>query len=81
MLADVVLLLPVYSAGEPPIVGADSKAIAQAMRLRGFHTVVVADSMLQLKEVAKGLLLDNDVLLTMGAGDIGQLSKQWREEK
>jgi UDP-N-acetylmuramate--alanine ligase len=80
MLADVVVLLPVYSAGESPIAGADSKAIAQAMRLRGFQSVVVADSMAQLNAVAKGLLLDGDVVLTMGAGDIGQLSKQWREE-
>lgn len=80
MLADVVVLLPVYSAGESPIAGADSKAIAQAMRLRGFQSVVVADSMAQLNVVAKGLLLDGDVVLTMGAGDIGQLSKQWREE-
>lgn len=80
MLADVVVLLPVYSAGESPIAGADSKAIAQAMRLRGFQSVVVADSMAQLNSVAKGLLLEGDVVLTMGAGDIGQLSKQWREE-
>lgn len=80
MLADVVVLLPVYSAGESPIAGADSKAIAQAMRLRGFQSVVVADSMAQLNSVAKGLLLAGDVVLTMGAGDIGQLSKQWREE-
>lgn len=80
MLADVVVLLPVYSAGESAIAGADSKAIAQAMRLRGFQSVVVADSMAQLNSVAKGLLLEGDVVLTMGAGDIGQLSKQWREE-
>jgi UDP-N-acetylmuramate--alanine ligase len=80
MLADVVVLLPVYSAGESPIAGADSKAIAQAMRLRGFQSVVVADSMTQLNALAKGLLLEQDVVLTMGAGDIGQLSKQWREK-
>lgn len=80
MLADVVVLLPVYSAGEPLIAGADSKAIAQAMRLRGFQSVVVADSMAQLNTIAKGLLLEQDVVLTLGAGDIGQLSKQWREE-
>ena len=79
MLADVVVLLPVYSAGETPIAGADSKAIAQAMRLRGFNSVLVADNMAHLPALATGLLLDDDVVLTMGAGDIGQLSKQWRE--
>lgn len=79
MLADVVVLLPVYSAGETPIAGADSKAIAQAMRLRGFNSVLVADNMAHLPVLATGLLLDDDVVLTMGAGDIGQLSKQWRE--
>lgn len=79
MLADVVVLLPIYSAGESPIAGADSKAIAQAMRLRGFNRVVLSESMLTLDTVMSGIVQDDDVVLTMGAGDIGQLSKQWRE--
>lgn len=80
MLADVVLLLPVYAAGEAAITGANSKAIAQAMRLRGFHDVLLAEDAEELASLCQQLLLDHDVLLTLGAGDIGQLSKSWRVE-
>lgn len=79
MMADTVVLLPVYSAGETPIPGADSKAIAQAMRLRGYGAVVLADSLQSLPEVMPAICQADDILLTMGAGDIGQLSKRWRE--
>jgi UDP-N-acetylmuramate--alanine ligase len=79
MMADVVVLLPVYSAGEAHIAGADSKSIVQAMRLRGFNGVILADNLASLSQLMPGVLQDNDVLLTMGAGDIGHLSKQWRE--
>jgi UDP-N-acetylmuramate--alanine ligase len=78
MLADVVILLPVYSAGEKPIAGADSKALIQAMRLRGFANVILADHRAKLEELLPNLLQEDDVLLTMGAGDIGQISKAWR---
>lgn len=78
MLADLVVLLPVYSAGEKPIAGADSKALVQALRLRGFSNVVFAEHLMMLEDLLPNLLQDNDILLTMGAGDIGQISKSWR---
>ena len=78
MLADVVVLLPVYSAGEKAIPGADSKSLIQAMRLRGFTNAMLADSMAALQAMMPNVVMDDDVLLTMGAGDIGQLSKQWQ---
>lgn len=78
MLSDVVALLPVYAAGEAPIAGADSKAIAQAMRLRGFQSVLVADSLPALEQMMPGILQQHDVVLTLGAGDIGAMSKSWR---
>lgn len=78
MLADVVILLPVYSAGEKPIAGADSKALIQAMRLRGFANAVLADHRTMLEELLPNLLQEDDILLTMGAGDIGQISKEWQ---
>lgn len=80
MMADLVVLLPVYSAGEAPIAGADSKAVAQAMRLRGFTSVVLADNIAAVGHLMPSLCQADDVVLTMGAGDIGQLSKQWQQE-
>jgi UDP-N-acetylmuramate--alanine ligase len=81
MMSDVVILLPVYSAGETPIAGADSKAIAQAMRLRGFNQVILTDTLECITNLLPNILQTDDVLLTMGAGDIGALSKRWREAK
>jgi UDP-N-acetylmuramate--alanine ligase len=78
MLADLVILLPVYSAGEKPIAGADSKALIQALRLRGFSNAVFAENRAMLEDLLPKLLHEDDVFLTMGAGDIGQMSKTWR---
>jgi UDP-N-acetylmuramate--alanine ligase len=69
--ADVLVLLEVYSAGETPIAGADGRAIARAVRSRGAVEPVFVDSLDKLVPVLDGLLVDGDLVLTMGAGDIG----------
>jgi len=69
--ADVLVLLEVYAAGEDPIAGADGRAIARAVRGRGGIEPVFVESLDDLAPVLKGLLTDGDLLLTMGAGDIG----------
>ena len=72
--ADVVVVLEVYAAGEDPIAGADGRAIARAVRGRGGIEPVFVESLDNLASVLKGLLEDGDLLLTMGAGDIGALA-------
>ncbi len=69
--ADVLVLLDVYAAGEDPIAGADSRSIARAVRMRGSVEPVFVESFDDLKAVLESLLADGDLLLTMGAGDIG----------
>ena len=69
--ADVLVLLEVYAAGEDPIAGADGRAIARAVRSRGAVEPVFVESLDQLPNVLKGIVSDGDLLLTMGAGDIG----------
>ncbi|MCI0516486.1 MAG: UDP-N-acetylmuramate--L-alanine ligase [Woeseiaceae bacterium] len=69
--ADVLLLLEVYAAGEAPIAGADGRAIARAVRSRGGVEPVFVESLDKLPAALDGLLKDGDLLLTMGAGDIG----------
>jgi UDP-N-acetylmuramate--alanine ligase len=69
--ADVLVLLEVYAAGEPPIAGADGRAIARAVRGRGSVEPVFVESLDKLPAALEGLLKDGDLLLTMGAGDIG----------
>ncbi|MGH8224058.1 MAG: UDP-N-acetylmuramate--L-alanine ligase [Woeseiaceae bacterium] len=69
--ADVVLLLEVYAAGEAPIAGADGRAMARAVRGRGGVEPVFVESLNEIPAVLEGVLKDGDLLLTMGAGDIG----------
>ncbi len=69
--ADVLILLEVFAAGEDPIAGADGRAIARAVRSRGGVEPVFIESTAELLPVLEGLLADGDLLLTMGAGDIG----------
>jgi len=72
--ADLLILLDVYAAGETPIPGADGVSLARAIRQRGkLDPVFVADQT-HLYDTLKVLLSDDDLLLTLGAGDIGSLA-------
>ncbi len=68
---DVLIMLEVYSAGETLIAGADSKSLCRAIRIRGQVEPVFAESNDALFDILPGLFADDDVLLVMGAGDIG----------
>ncbi len=72
---DLLLLLDVYSAGEEPIAGADSKSLCRSLRQRGKEPVHVS-SQSELAHVLADVLQDNDLVLTQGAGNIGQLVKE-----
>ena len=72
--ADVLILLEVFAAGEDPIAGADGRAIARAVRSRGGVEPVFVEELSGLAEVLHGVLADGDLVLTMGAGDIGVLA-------
>ena len=67
----MLILLDVYAAGEAPIAGADGRAIARAVRSRGSLEPVFVESLDDLNPVLEDLLVEGDLLLTMGAGDIG----------
>ena len=69
--ADVLILLDVYAAGEEPIAGADGRAMARAIRTRGSVEPVFVESLDGLQPVLMDVLRDGDLVLTMGAGDIG----------
>lgn len=77
---DRLLLLDIYSAGEQPIQGADSKALARAIRNRGQVDPVFVSNQEQLHEILSPVLEDNDVVLTMGAGSIGQIAADLPEQ-
>jgi len=74
--ADMLVLLEVYAAGEEPIANADGRAIARAVRGRGSLEPVFVETLEELPAVLDHLLEDGDLVLTMGAGDIGAFAQQ-----
>jgi UDP-N-acetylmuramate--alanine ligase len=73
---DALVLTEVYAAGEAPVAGADEKALARAIRARGRIDPVVVGPPSELAAVLADVLEDGDLLLLMGAGDIGQAAQQ-----
>jgi UDP-N-acetylmuramate--alanine ligase len=80
---DPLVITEVYSAGEGAISGADGRALCRAIRARGKANPIFIDDVEALPHVLREILRANDVLLTMGAGSIGQVAAglpQWLAE-
>ncbi len=71
--ADALVLLEVYSAGETPIPGADGRTLCRAIRARGRVDPVFVEGVADVPGVLPGVVREGDILLTLGAGDIGGL--------
>jgi UDP-N-acetylmuramate--alanine ligase len=74
---DPLLVTEVYPAGELPISGADGRALCRAIRARGKTDPVFVEEITDLVDSLPPMLQDGDVVLTMGAGNIGRISQQW----
>jgi UDP-N-acetylmuramate--alanine ligase len=68
---DTLVLADVYSAGEAPIVAADGRSLARAVRVAGRVEPVFVEDIAQMPETILDVVQDGDVVLTMGAGSIG----------
>lgn len=71
---DVLMLLDVYAAGEAPLIGADGRALSRAIRVRGQIDPVFVEKISDLAEILPGIVEPGDVVLTLGAGSIGQIA-------
>ena len=69
--ADAVLLTEVYAAGEAPIVAADGRSLARALRVAGKVDPVFVDDVNELPVEINAFARDGDVVISMGAGTIG----------
>jgi UDP-N-acetylmuramate--alanine ligase len=70
---DVLLLAEVYAAGETPIVAADGRSLARALRVAGKVEPIFVESLEELTTALADVVRDGDVVITMGAGSIGQV--------
>ena len=74
--ADALVLTEVYPAGEAPIVAADGRALARAVRVQGKVEPVFVEKVAELGAAILAAAHDGDVVLTMGAGSIGGVAPQ-----
>jgi UDP-N-acetylmuramate--alanine ligase len=70
--ADVVILAPVYAAGEVPIEGASHVALADGLHARGHRNVHRIDGPEQLAPLVARLAVPGDIVVCFGAGSISQ---------
>ena len=77
--ADAVLLAEVYAAGEAPIVAADGRSLARALRVAGKVDPVFVDDIAQMPQTIAEQARDGDVVISMGAGTIGSVPMQVAE--
>jgi UDP-N-acetylmuramate--alanine ligase len=69
--ADAVLLSEVYSAGEEPIVAADGRSLARAVRVAGKVEPQFVGDIAAMPQAVLDMVRDGDVVMCMGAGSIG----------
>ncbi|MBE7417506.1 MAG: UDP-N-acetylmuramate--L-alanine ligase [Ideonella sp.] len=69
--ADAVLLTEVYAAGEAPVVAADARSLARALRVAGHVDPLFVDDIAALPQAIAEQARDGDVVIAMGAGSIG----------
>ena len=71
--ADAILLAEVYAAGEMPIVAADGRSLARALRVGGKLEPVFVDEIDAMPQAIVDMAQDGDIVMCMGAGSIGQV--------
>lgn len=72
--ADAVLLTEVYSAGEAPIVAADTRSLIRSIRVAGKVEPLFVETTDELPQAILDVVQPNDVVIVMGAGSIGQVA-------
>jgi UDP-N-acetylmuramate--alanine ligase len=74
--ADAVLLTEVYSAGEAPIIAADTRSLIRSIRVAGKVEPLFVETTDALPEAIMNMARANDVVIVMGAGSIGQVAEK-----
>ncbi|MCO6545548.1 MAG: UDP-N-acetylmuramate--L-alanine ligase [Gilliamella sp.] len=73
---DALVMLDIYSAGEQPIAGADSRSLCRSIRNRGKVDPIYVSDLDLLSEIMQEVLQSGDLLITQGAGSVGRIARQ-----
>jgi len=74
--SELLLVLPIYSAGEKEIKGIDSIALYEGIKMYGHKEVIYVEGFKKAVSYLKEILKEGDVLITMGAGDVWKVGEQ-----
>lgn len=75
--ADVLVVLPIYGAGEEPIPGVTAETLADQIKKFGHRNVHYAPDFQGARTVLDDVLQDGDLLLTLGAGDVWKVGDEF----
>lgn len=78
---DQLILLEVYSAGEDPIAGADSRHLSRTIRTRGLVDPIFVEGTEAVPAVVKDIVQPGDIVITQGAGNVGNLAVELAKRK
>ena len=74
--SDVLLVLPIYSAGEKVLEGVDNVSMCDGIRQHGHKEVICKDTIAAAVAGLKDILVPGDILLTLGAGDVWKVGEE-----
>ncbi len=74
--SDILMVLPIYPAGEMQIEGVDAHALYEAIRAHGHKQVLYMENFETAAMHLKKILKKGDILLTLGAGDVWQVGQK-----
>jgi UDP-N-acetylmuramate--alanine ligase len=75
--ADVLLVLPIYAAGEEPIQGVTAEGLVDQIKKFGHRDVSYSRDFSGIRQILKDKLRDGDLLLTLGAGDVWKVGEEF----
>jgi UDP-N-acetylmuramate--alanine ligase len=75
--ADVVIVLPIYAAGEDPIAGVTAAKLADRIKKHGHRDVTYAPDFPAALQMLQEKLQASDLMLTLGAGDVWKIGEEW----
>ncbi len=79
--SDILLVLPIYAASEEKIEGVDAGKLCKGITAHGHKHVICIDSLAAAVDALKKILSPNDILLTLGAGDVWQVGEKILEKR
>jgi len=73
---DILIVTSIYGAGETPVEGVTAEKLAQAIQAHGHRHVIYTPDKSEIVDVLMGLVRSNDIVITVGAGDIWQVGRE-----